>query len=279
MEYELTSVIIPDSVQIIWGSAFAQNRLTRVTIPDGVITIWASSFAKNKLISVTIPESVREIEELAFASNQLTSITISARVQINDSAFDDIGFIEYYEKNGSRGGTYTLSGGTWSGVFVESTVIEPEINGTYQIVTAYANIYGLGRGPMDEVPTRNLGTRITISGDKALFGNVEYQLYDASPGPSFGKYSMIEYSTFLIRYGDLYYGPLRTSRLRTDYEGMVKVKRMINDRNNYTIFFADDKLIVEIRLYEKGFETETEFIHLAKQTTDHFLYIAEKVTE
>jgi hypothetical protein len=316
---KLTSVTIPNSVHAILKSAFAGNRLVSVTIPraipihesafeannlrhikipnrtyinkkvfynnnltsviipDGADRISESSFARNKLTSVTIPDSVIFIDESAFASNQLTSITISDWVNINETAFDDIGFIKYYLVNGRKAGTYTVSKGLWNGKFAEEKIIvEPQINGTYQITSAYANIYG--RLSMDEVATVYRGTKIIINNDKAVFGGMEYQLYDA-PGVASGKYSIISYDYFKTMYGDIAYGSLNKNIILPDYDGMVKVKRMRYDKNSYTLYIAGNQLIVQIFLYEKGFETETEFIHLAKQKGDHFLYVAEKITE
>jgi hypothetical protein len=120
---------------------------------------------------------------------------------------------------------------------------------------------------------------ITINNNKALFGNVEYQLHDAEVGSYYGKYSMITYQQLIERYAGMNYGVFDINIIGADYDGMLRAKYMRNSQNDYVLFFADNKLIVEISLYEKWLETETEFIHLAISHFDNFFYIAEKVTE
>jgi hypothetical protein len=144
---------------------------------------------------------------------------------------------------------------------------------------------------MYEIPTRNIGTRIIINSDEALdndmaldngialFGNSEYELYDAEVGSQYGKYSMITYEHFIEMYAGMNYGEFDRNIIGADYDGMVRVKNMRNSRNNYMCFFADNKLIVDISLFDIWVEVETEFILLAISFHDHFFYIAEKVTE
>jgi len=74
--------------------------------------IEAGSFAENKLASIIIPANITFIEVGAFEDNQLTSITIGANVVLepraNMSVFD-IGFDDFYRKNGSKAGTYLVN--------------------------------------------------------------------------------------------------------------------------------------------------------------------------
>ena len=77
---DLTSVIIPDSVTVIWAYAFYGNQLTSVTIPDSIWGIDDYAFANNQLTSVTIPDSMTGFGDYAFANNQLTSVTIGNSV-------------------------------------------------------------------------------------------------------------------------------------------------------------------------------------------------------
>jgi len=84
---ELTSVIIPDSVEIIGGYAFERNRLSSVTIPDSVNIIGEGAFYGNQLTSVTIPNNVTEIRRRAFYGNQLTSVTLPEGVALGDEVF------------------------------------------------------------------------------------------------------------------------------------------------------------------------------------------------
>ena len=86
----LTTVAIPNSVTSIGNSAFYNNKLTSVTIGNGVTSIGESAFSGNPLTNVTIPNSVTSIGNNAFYSNQLTNVTIGNSVtSIGNRAFSD----------------------------------------------------------------------------------------------------------------------------------------------------------------------------------------------
>ena len=88
MDNQLTSVIFQGSIHSISNNAFRNNQLTSVTIPDGVDYIGSGAFRNNQLTSVTIPDSVTSIGSVAFRDNQLTSVTIPNSVTwIGDAAF------------------------------------------------------------------------------------------------------------------------------------------------------------------------------------------------
>ncbi|WP_315192411.1 leucine-rich repeat domain-containing protein, partial [Capnocytophaga sputigena] len=72
----LKSVVIPNGVREIGPYAFNKNQLTAVTIPNSVTRIWYSAFSNNKLTSVIIPNGVTIIENNVFSNNKLTSIVI-----------------------------------------------------------------------------------------------------------------------------------------------------------------------------------------------------------
>ena len=86
----LTNITIPNSVTIIGDYAFADcTSLTNITIPNSVTSIgnWAFSGC-NSLTNITIPNSVTSIGDFAFyGCTSLTSVTIPASVtSISDTA-------------------------------------------------------------------------------------------------------------------------------------------------------------------------------------------------
>lgn len=72
----LTSVIIPNTVEIIGLAAFWWNQLTSVEIPNSVKSLGDEAFAYGQLISVTLPNSLNYIGSEAFAENQLLRVDI-----------------------------------------------------------------------------------------------------------------------------------------------------------------------------------------------------------
>lgn len=89
---ELTSVIIPESVQEIWGEAFAGcTGLTSITIPAGVDVIQAGAFTScTGLSEVVIQANLTTLSShIFYGCTGLTEITIPESVtSIGDSAFD-----------------------------------------------------------------------------------------------------------------------------------------------------------------------------------------------
>ncbi len=84
----LTSIVIPDSVQEIEGYAFSDcTNLTSVVIGDGVQEIGGRAFSScDNLTSIDIPNSVQTIGDWAFAyCTNLTSVIISDSVQTIDN--------------------------------------------------------------------------------------------------------------------------------------------------------------------------------------------------
>ena len=66
------TVVIPDSVTSIGGSAFAANGISAVNLPSGLKTIGSSAFYNNKITNIVIPDSVTSIGALAFNLNSTT---------------------------------------------------------------------------------------------------------------------------------------------------------------------------------------------------------------
>ena len=90
-----TSYVIPDGVETIGASAFADSdKLTTVTIPNSVTTIGEGAFLGCiGLTEVTIPNSVTTIGDYAFSyCYGLTTVNIGSGVtSIGDGAFESCG--------------------------------------------------------------------------------------------------------------------------------------------------------------------------------------------
>ena len=88
----ITSVIIPESVNVIDDWAFGSSSLTSVTIPDSVTEIGKSAFNScKKLKNISISNNVLSLEEKVFyGCSNLTSITIPNSItSIEKNAFSD----------------------------------------------------------------------------------------------------------------------------------------------------------------------------------------------
>ena len=87
--FELTSVVIPNTVVKIDEGAFGSNKLTEIVIPDGVTSIENYAFYYNKLRSITFPKNITSIGEYAFSNNQLEDLVIPESVKvIGNGAFE-----------------------------------------------------------------------------------------------------------------------------------------------------------------------------------------------
>ena len=85
---EITSVVLPNSVEYIGGGAFSYNQITEINIPDSVEYIGSSAFSNNQITEINIPDSVEYIGSNAFYMNQITEINIPDSVEyIGSSAF------------------------------------------------------------------------------------------------------------------------------------------------------------------------------------------------
>ncbi len=74
---ELTSVIVPDTVEIIGERAFADCGITEIVIPDSVSVIGSAAFWKSDLTTIVIPESVTDMGTAVFRECQsLVSVTM-----------------------------------------------------------------------------------------------------------------------------------------------------------------------------------------------------------
>ncbi len=92
----VTSVVIPSSVQVIGNCAFQNTGLTSVTFAPGsqLHTIGDEAFnVSSGLTTITIPASVKNIGKSAFSGTNITSVNFEAGSQllsIGNSAFADL---------------------------------------------------------------------------------------------------------------------------------------------------------------------------------------------
>ena len=98
--YNLTSIIIPDSVTSIGDAAFSNCRsLTSITIPDSVTSIGTEAFYNcYNLTSIIIPDSVTSIGDRAFFEcYRLVEIVNKSSLQL-ELGSSDYGNLAYYAK-------------------------------------------------------------------------------------------------------------------------------------------------------------------------------------
>ena len=76
----INSVLLPDTIMEIGGTAFAYNPLTEITFPEGLVTIKQGAFFGTMIESVSIPDSVKVIGSAAFMSLYLKSVYIGKGV-------------------------------------------------------------------------------------------------------------------------------------------------------------------------------------------------------
>ena len=85
---DITNYIIPDCVEKIAPSAFAQCKLQSIEIPNSVTHIGEGAFASSSLKSIVLPESIADIEKDTFRYSKLESVTLPSTLKrINDFAF------------------------------------------------------------------------------------------------------------------------------------------------------------------------------------------------
>ena len=90
ISYQISSLIIPNSVTSIGSNAFDGNQTSSLTFAENsnLITIGDRAFYSNQISSLTLPDSVTTIGDCAFYSNQISSLTIPKSVtSIGDIAF------------------------------------------------------------------------------------------------------------------------------------------------------------------------------------------------
>ncbi len=69
----LTSVILPNTIDYIGLYSFEENLLKEIIIPNWVKTIWYSAFWLNELSSITLPQSINSLWDYSFNSQSLVN--------------------------------------------------------------------------------------------------------------------------------------------------------------------------------------------------------------
>ena len=89
-ETKITSVIIPGNVKVIESDSFRNTGLTSLTLGNGIEKIEREAFADNNLTSLTIPDSIIEIDKETFINNQITELNLGKGLKkINRKAFEN----------------------------------------------------------------------------------------------------------------------------------------------------------------------------------------------
>lgn len=84
LDIEIPSSINGKVVKKINNHVFEGLNITSISIPNTVEVIGNSAFNNNQLSSVTIPSSVTTINDYAFYNNQLTSVIIKDKSSSSD---------------------------------------------------------------------------------------------------------------------------------------------------------------------------------------------------
>ena len=82
LNYNLSQVVLPDTLISIGSRAFKDNLLTEILIPDKVIYIGLAAFAGNVLEKAILGDAVVAIGDDAFAQNKLASITLGKSLEV-----------------------------------------------------------------------------------------------------------------------------------------------------------------------------------------------------
>ncbi|NLC48059.1 MAG: leucine-rich repeat domain-containing protein, partial [Tenericutes bacterium] len=86
---KITSVVIPDTVEIIGDSSFIVNEITSLVIPNSVTYIGAGAFERNDIVNLILGDGLQTIEYAAFQRNAIENLTIPNNVTyIGENAFE-----------------------------------------------------------------------------------------------------------------------------------------------------------------------------------------------
>jgi len=86
---ELTNVVLPNSVRIIGNGAFVDNHISNLVLPDFLVSIGNAAFSSNEIAELKLPETLVSIGFSAFSCNKLKNVVIPSSVKsIGKQVFD-----------------------------------------------------------------------------------------------------------------------------------------------------------------------------------------------
>ena len=159
------------------------------------------------------------------------------------------------------------------------------INGEYKIINAYSMLYNhvFSGENVRKIETKKIGMIISVNYDEIIFDNKKYKIFI---GNGWGEEGVLEYDYFITMWGGMNYGSFDRNIIGNDYNGIVKTMTMESENNKYYLFFADNKIIINIgeigipKSIEDTQWHETEFNDLViSYIFDKFFYVAEKIIE
>lgn len=131
----LTSVVVPNTVTGIASDAFSGNRINKLTLSSQLVFLGGGAFAGNRLETLVIPARLDQIPGSAFRGSviktldlggaktvvarafegaEIETVTVSAGANINTLSGLDTSFINLYNSNGRKAGSYTKNGRIWA---------------------------------------------------------------------------------------------------------------------------------------------------------------------
>jgi hypothetical protein len=115
-ENGLESISLPQSLVSIEYEAFASNALSSVSLPENVASVGVRAFADNRLSAIDMPLRLSYIGKDAFKGNEITRVTLAEKRNLWTSQGFELSFINYYNANGRKAGTYIKAERVWSEV-------------------------------------------------------------------------------------------------------------------------------------------------------------------
>jgi hypothetical protein len=155
-----------------------------------------------------------------------------------------------------------------------------EIDGVYEIKAAYSMIHDQ---EVKEITTKKTGELLRINFNKMVFENIKYSVSKLKKGSGWYRSDgRLNYSDFCLSFIGMNYPPFPVNIIDPDitesdiewdaekeFPGNVIVRSADSKEYSYTLFFANNKLIIA------GYEDEFE--HLKDWPIDNFFYVAELV--